>query len=122
MFADAEAEEEEEEEAEADVKNQLRGAEEEVEVGKRWGRGRKRKRNGLLTSSLTADYFCQPLGSQLGGVTVTGAEVGEEVEVRRGRKVKQTETKLKRARSPTAYHFQGSRKSPLSSSLTADYF
>ena len=35
IFADAEAEEEEEEEAEADVKNQLRGAEEEVEVRER---------------------------------------------------------------------------------------
>ena len=34
IFADAEAEEEEEE-AEADVKNQLRGAEEEVEVRER---------------------------------------------------------------------------------------
>ena len=93
-----------------------------MEVGKRWGRGRKRKRDPLLTSSLTADFFCQSLGFQLGGVTVTGAEVGEVVEARRGRKVKQTQTKLKLARSPTADYFQGSRKSPLSSSLTADYF
>ncbi len=55
--------------------------EEEVEARKRWGRGRKRKRDRFLASSLTADYFCQSRASQLNGVTVAGAEVEEEVEV-----------------------------------------